>query len=71
MTLAQRPHPVLEVLDLRIGFPQSVAVHGITFTIEHGKTMALVGESGRVVARAPPDSRQGHLHHPAGADDIP
>jgi peptide/nickel transport system ATP-binding protein len=46
MNLPQRPHPVLEVLDLQIGFPQSVAVHGITFAIEHGKTMALVGESG-------------------------
>jgi peptide/nickel transport system ATP-binding protein len=46
MNLPQRPHPVLEVLDLRIGFPQSDAVHGISFAIEHGKTMALVGESG-------------------------
>jgi peptide/nickel transport system ATP-binding protein len=46
MILAQRPHPVLEVLDLRIGFPQGTAVHGITFAIEQGKTMALVGESG-------------------------
>jgi peptide/nickel transport system ATP-binding protein len=46
MTLSQRPHPVLEVLDLKIGFPQSIAVHGISFAIEHGKTMALVGESG-------------------------
>jgi peptide/nickel transport system ATP-binding protein len=46
MTLPQRPHPVLEVLDLQIGFPQSVAVQGITFAIEQGKTMALVGESG-------------------------
>src|SRR5260370_36775087 len=46
MMLLHRPHPVLEVLDLRIGFPQGTAVHGITFAIEHGKTMALVGESG-------------------------
>src|ERR1700730_2594020 len=46
MTLVQRPHPVLEVLDLRIGFPQGTAVHGITFAIEQGTTMALVGESG-------------------------
>jgi peptide/nickel transport system ATP-binding protein len=46
MTLPQRPHPVLEVLDLKIGFPQGAAVQGITFAIEHGKTMALVGESG-------------------------
>jgi peptide/nickel transport system ATP-binding protein len=46
MSLPQRPHPVLEVLDLRIGFPRGEAVHGITFAIEHGKTLALVGESG-------------------------
>jgi peptide/nickel transport system ATP-binding protein len=46
MSLPQRPHPVLEVLDLRVGFPDSVAVQGITFAIEEGKTMALVGESG-------------------------
>ncbi len=46
MTLVQRPHPVLEVLDLKIGFPRGVAVHGITFAIEEGKTLALVGESG-------------------------
>jgi peptide/nickel transport system ATP-binding protein len=46
MTSAQPAHPVLEVLDLRIGFPQNVAVQGISFAIEEGKTMALVGESG-------------------------
>jgi peptide/nickel transport system ATP-binding protein len=46
MTSAQPSHPVLEVLDLRIGFPQNVAVQGISFAIEEGKTMALVGESG-------------------------
>ncbi len=45
-SLPQRPHPVLEVLDLRIGFPGSVAVQGITFAIEEGKTLALVGKSG-------------------------
>ncbi|CAN5434782.1 ABC transporter ATP-binding protein [soil metagenome] len=46
MTFPQRPHPVLEVLDLQIGFPRSVAVQGISFAIEKGKTLALVGESG-------------------------
>jgi peptide/nickel transport system ATP-binding protein len=44
--LPQRPFPVLEVLDLCVAFPDSVAVKGITFAIEEGKTMALVGESG-------------------------
>src|SRR5690349_16514861 len=42
----QRPFPVLEVLDLQVAFPGSLAVKGITFAIEEGKTMALVGESG-------------------------
>jgi oligopeptide/dipeptide ABC transporter ATP-binding protein len=46
MTFPQRPYPVLEVLDLQVGFPQNVAVQGISFAIEQGKTMALVGESG-------------------------
>jgi peptide/nickel transport system ATP-binding protein len=46
MTFPQQPHPVLEVLDLQVGFPQNVAVQGISFAIEQGKTMALVGESG-------------------------
>jgi peptide/nickel transport system ATP-binding protein len=46
MMSVPRPHPVLEVLDLKIGFPQGTAVHGISFAIEQGRTMALVGESG-------------------------
>ena len=46
MSLPQRPHPVLEVLDLRVGFPGNLAVQGVSFAIEQGKTMALVGESG-------------------------
>jgi peptide/nickel transport system ATP-binding protein len=46
MSLPQRPHPVLEVLDLRAGFPGNLAVRGVSFAIEEGTTMALVGESG-------------------------
>ncbi|RWX74786.1 ABC transporter ATP-binding protein [Neorhizobium lilium] len=38
--------PVLEVLDLAIGFPAARAVHGVSFEIHKGEMMALVGESG-------------------------
>jgi peptide/nickel transport system ATP-binding protein len=39
------PH-LLDVRDLAIGFPGQVAVHGISFHIDPGETLALVGESG-------------------------
>ncbi len=39
------PH-LLEVRDLAVGFPGQVAVHGISFHIDAGETLALVGESG-------------------------
>jgi peptide/nickel transport system ATP-binding protein len=38
--------PLLEVLDLAVGFPGQVVVHGISFHIDPGETLALVGESG-------------------------
>jgi peptide/nickel transport system ATP-binding protein len=38
--------PLLEVRDLAVGFPGQVAVHGISFHIDAGETLALVGESG-------------------------
>jgi peptide/nickel transport system ATP-binding protein len=38
--------PLLEVRDLAIGFPGQIAVHGISFHIDIGETLALVGESG-------------------------
>jgi peptide/nickel transport system ATP-binding protein len=38
--------PLLQVRDLAIGFPDQVAVHGISFHIDAGETLALVGESG-------------------------
>jgi peptide/nickel transport system ATP-binding protein len=38
--------PLLDVRDLAIGFPGQVAVHGISFHIDRGETLALVGESG-------------------------
>jgi len=41
-----KPVPVLEVLDLAIGFPSGPAVHGVSFEIQKGEMMALVGESG-------------------------
>lgn len=41
-----KPIPVLEVLDLAIGFPSGPAVHGVSFEIHKGEMLALVGESG-------------------------
>lgn len=38
--------PILEVRDLAIGFPHAAVVHGISFSILPGETLALVGESG-------------------------
>ncbi|WP_312172874.1 ABC transporter ATP-binding protein [Microbacterium sp.] len=42
--------PLVDVSDLRIGFgrgsEQSDVVHGISFSIEEGETVAIVGESG-------------------------
>jgi peptide/nickel transport system ATP-binding protein len=40
------PPCLLDVDDLAIGFPAAVAVHGISFQIAAGETLALVGESG-------------------------
>jgi peptide/nickel transport system ATP-binding protein len=38
--------PLLCVRDLAVGFPGQVVVHGISFHIDPGETLALVGESG-------------------------
>jgi peptide/nickel transport system ATP-binding protein len=38
--------PLLDVRDLAIGFPGHVVVHGVSFHINAGETVALVGESG-------------------------
>jgi peptide/nickel transport system ATP-binding protein len=38
--------PLLEVRDLAVGFPGQVVVHGVSFHIDPGETLALVGESG-------------------------
>ncbi len=38
--------PLLDVQDLAVGFPGQVVVHGISFHIDPGETLALVGESG-------------------------
>ena len=44
------PPPLLDVRDLRLGFRQGrttlAAVDGISFTVQAGKTLALLGESG-------------------------
>ena len=45
-----RPSPLLEISDLRVTFHTRLgtvyAVQGITFTVEPGRTLALIGESG-------------------------
>lgn len=38
--------PLLEVSNLTIAFNQTLAVHGISFSIAPGETLGLVGESG-------------------------
>lgn len=38
--------PVLSVRDLRVAFGTTQAVHGLSFDIHRGETLALVGESG-------------------------
>ena len=38
--------PVLDVRDLAVGFPGQVVVHGVSFHIDPGESLALVGESG-------------------------
>jgi peptide/nickel transport system ATP-binding protein len=38
--------PLLEIRDLAVGFPGRVVVHGVSFHIDPGETLALVGESG-------------------------
>ncbi|GAA1872665.1 ABC transporter ATP-binding protein [Pseudonocardia ailaonensis] len=37
---------VLEIADLRVGFPGAVAVAGVDLTVRRGEVVALVGESG-------------------------
>lgn len=39
-------HPAITVSDLKISFSRKPVVHGISFKIKPGKTLALVGESG-------------------------
>jgi peptide/nickel transport system ATP-binding protein len=38
--------PLLDVDDLAVGFPGRVVVHGVSFSIDPGETLAVVGESG-------------------------
>jgi peptide/nickel transport system ATP-binding protein/glutathione transport system ATP-binding protein len=46
MTLMLPNPPVLSVRDLRVAFGTTEAVHGLSFDIHRGETLALVGESG-------------------------
>ncbi|MGR3584725.1 MAG: ABC transporter ATP-binding protein [Pseudooceanicola nanhaiensis] len=46
MILSPPNPPVLSVRDLRIAFGETEAVHGLSFDIHRGETLALVGESG-------------------------
>ena len=38
--------PILDVRDLQVSFRGTTVVHGVSFTVEPGETVALVGESG-------------------------
>ncbi|ATA23746.1 glutathione ABC transporter ATP-binding protein GsiA [Brenneria goodwinii] len=38
--------PLLDIQDLHVSFPGHQAVRGLNLTIQHGETLALVGESG-------------------------
>ena len=46
MTLMPPNPPVLSVRDRRVAFGTTEAVHGLSFDIHRGETLALVGESG-------------------------
>ena len=46
MTVMPPNPPVLSVRDLRVAFGTTQAVHGLSFDIHRGETLALVGESG-------------------------
>ncbi|SEL29695.1 ABC transporter ATP-binding protein [Pacificibacter marinus] len=46
MNLSPLNSPVLSVRDLHVAFGDTEAVHGLSFDIHRGETLALVGESG-------------------------
>jgi peptide/nickel transport system ATP-binding protein len=46
MNTTPKKFPVLELLDLEVGFPTSTIVKGVTLAIKEGEKVALVGESG-------------------------
>ena len=46
MTGLREKHPILDLIDLNVGFPSAPIVKGINLKIEEGKKVALVGESG-------------------------
>jgi microcin C transport system ATP-binding protein len=50
MSFSEQPKALLEVNDLRVSFTQdgktTMAVRGVSFTVDRGETVALVGESG-------------------------
>lgn len=45
-TLANGPHPVIEVQDLRFSYGDHLAVHGVTLRVERGEIYALLGTNG-------------------------
>lgn len=46
MSHLQEKHPVLELIDLDVGFPSAQIVKRVNLRIEEGEKVALVGESG-------------------------
>ena len=70
MSLNSHPNTLLEVQDLAISFADQDIVSGISFSLDKGQTLAIVGESGAGKSLVALSILQllpyPHAHHPAG-----